>query len=198
MMLDWLAREGWTVLSWWLLTSLAGLAALPLCFSLLKALPDRGYTLARALGLLLTGFLFWLGVSLGFLRNSPGSVLLAWALVAGGALVLYQRRGQTTGLRAWWRSNRRFVLVAELLFLLALLAMAALRAHNNSLVGTEKPMELAFLGSALRSEVFPPADPWFAGYAISYYYFGHIIVATLSKMSGVVTSVGYNLGVATI
>ncbi len=196
MMLDWLAREGWTILSWWLLTSLAGLAALPLCFSLLKALPDQGYTLARALGLLLTGFLFWLGVSLGFLRNSPGSILLAWTLLAGGALALYRRGGQTTRLRQWWRRNRRFVLVAELLFLLALLAMVALRAHNNSLVGTEKPMELAFLGSALRSEVFPPADPWFSGYAISYYYFGYVLLAMLASLSGIGSTMAFNMGIA--
>ena len=58
MIADWLAREGWIILSWWLLASLAGAAALPLTFSLLRNLPDRGYTLARALGLLLTGFIF--------------------------------------------------------------------------------------------------------------------------------------------
>lgn len=196
MILDWLAREGWIVFSWWLLTGLAGLAALPLCFSLLRALPDRGYSLARALGLLLTGFIFWQGVSLGFLRNAPGSILLAWAMLATASLALYLRRGQAFDLREWWRANRRFVLVAELLFLVALLAMTALRAHNNSLIGTEKPMELAFLSSALRSEVFPPADPWLAGHAISYYYFGYVLLAMLSSLSGIGSSTAFNMGIA--
>ncbi len=196
MILDWLAREGWIVLSWWLLTSLAGLAALPLCFSLLRALPDRGYTLARALGLLLSGFIFWLGVSLGFLSNSPGSILLAWTILVAASLALYQHGGRTGGLRAWWRANRRFVLVAELLFLAALLAMAVLRAHNNSLIGTEKPMELAFLSSTLRSEVFPPADPWLSGHAISYYYFGYVLLAMLASLSGIGSTIAFNMGIA--
>lgn len=196
MILDWLAREGWIVLSWWLLTSLAGLAVLPLCFSLLRALPDQGYSLARALGLLLTGFVFWLGVSLGFLRNSPGSILLAWMILAAVSWALYRRRGHTMDLREWWRGNRRFVLVAELLFLVALLAMAALRAHNNSLIGTEKPMELAFLSSALRSEVFPPADPWLSGHAISYYYFGYVLLAMLASLSGIGSTIAFNMGIA--
>ena len=88
------------------------------------------------------------------------------------------------------------MLVAELLFVVALLAMAALRAHNNSLVGTEKPMELAFLSSALRSEVFPPADPWLSGHAISYYYFGYVLLAMLASLSGIGSSIAFNMGIA--
>lgn len=198
MIADWLAREGWIVLSWWLLASLAGLAALPLCFSLLRALPDRGYTLARALGLLLTGFVFWLGVSLGLLANASGSILLAWLIVAGSALALYARRGPATDLRRWWRDNRRVVLIAELLFALALLAMALLRAHNNGLHGTEKPMELAFLSATQRSQVFPPADPWFSGHAISYYYFGYVLLAMLATLSGIGSTVAFNTGIALV
>ncbi len=49
---EWLAREGWMIANWWLLVTLAGAAVLPLCTRLLGALPDRGYTLARAVGLL--------------------------------------------------------------------------------------------------------------------------------------------------
>ena len=198
MIADWLAREGWIVLSWWLLASLAGLAALPLCFSLLRALPDRGYTLARALGLLLTGFVFWLGVSLGLLGNTSGSILLAWLIVVGTALALYARRGRATDLRRWWRENRRFALIAELLFAAALLALALLRAHNNSLHGTEKPMELAFLSATQRSQVFPPADPWFSGHAISYYYFGYVLLAMMATLSGIGSTVAFNTGVALV
>lgn len=196
MILDWLAREGWLVFSWWLLAGLAGAAALPLAFRMLRSLPDSGYTLARALGLLLTGFIFWLGASLGFLTNTPGSMLLAWLLLAGCSIALFMRRRPAFDLGAWWRSNRRFVLLAEGLFLLALLAMALLRAHNPGLHGTEKPMELAFLSATQRSAVFPPADPWFSGHAISYYYFGYVLLAMLATLSGSGSTVAFNLGIS--
>jgi hypothetical protein len=75
-LIDWLTREAGIVLSWWALVTLAGLAALPLCLRLLGGLPDRGYTLARAVGLLLVGFVFWLLASLGFLSNTPESMIL--------------------------------------------------------------------------------------------------------------------------
>ena len=196
MILDWLAREGWSVFSWWALTGLAGAAALPLACRMLRPLPDSGYTLARALGLLLTGFIFWLGTSLGFLTNTPGSMLLAWLMLAGCSAALFMRRRQTFDLGAWWRNNRRFILIAETLFLLALLAMALLRAHNPALHGTEKPMELAFLSATQRSAIFPPADPWFSGHAISYYYFGYVLLAMPATLSGSGSTVAFNLGIS--
>ncbi len=193
---DWLLREGGIVLSWWLLSSLAGAAALPLTFSLLRGLPDRGTTLARALGLLLTGFIFWLGTSLGLLSNTPGSMVLAWLILAGCAATLYLRRERSFNVTGWWRENRRFVLLAELLFICALLALALLRAHNSNLTGTEKPMELAFLSATQRSLNFPPADPWLSGHAISYYYFGYVLMAMLANLSGIGSTVAFNMSIA--
>ena len=57
-------------------------------------------------------------------------------------------------------------------------------------------MEFAFLNGILRSDRFPPLDPWLSGYAISYYYFGYVMLAVLVRLSGVASAVGFNLGVA--
>ena len=197
MIADWLAREGWIVLSWWLLASLAGAAALPLTFSLFRSLPDRGYTLARALGLVADGLHFLAG-------NQPRADdqharQHGAGLADSGGLcsaALYLRRVQDSDWRGWWRANRRFILFAELLFLVALLALALLRAHNNSLHGTEKPMELAFLSATQRSASFPPADPWFSGHAISYYYFGYVLMAMLASLSGIGSTLAFNMSIA--
>ncbi len=195
MVLDWLAREGWMVFNWWLLAALAGAAALPLCLQLLHNLPDRGYTLARAAGILLTAFVYWLATSLGFLRNDVGGIALAWMAVLLLSVVVYVRLGPPD-LRAWWRDNRAVVIAAEVLFALLFLAWAIVRAHQHSLAGTEKPMDLAFLSSSVRSLYYPPEDPWLAGYAISYYYFGYIMGGMFTTVSGVVTTIGYNLWTA--
>jgi len=62
------------VLSWWCLIQLIGLAAWPLAFRLLRFLPDRGYTAAKPLGLLLTSYVLWLLGSLGLVSNSLGGI----------------------------------------------------------------------------------------------------------------------------
>lgn len=192
MVFEWLAREGWIVVSWWALVTLAGAAVLPLCSRLLGALPDKGYTLARAVGMLLTGFVFWLLSSFGFLRNDNGGILLAWLLTLVLALTVYLR-GDAIDWRAWWRENRSVVMLAEVLFLVLLIGWAIFRAHQNEIRTTEKPMDLMFLNSIMRSPQMPPNDGWMSGYSISYYYFGYLMAAMLSKLSGIPASAGYNM-----
>ncbi|MBI5670423.1 MAG: hypothetical protein HZC41_20715 [Chloroflexi bacterium] len=191
MILDWLAREGWMMISWWALAAAAGLAAFPLCARVLNGLPDKGYTLARAAGLLLVGYTFWLLASLGFLQNTPGSILLAWLIVLVVGLAAQAR--QPLDWRAWWRDNRPVVIAGELLFAALFLGWAVVRAHQPELRTTEKPMDLLFISSIMRSDTFPPNDGWLAGYAISYYYFGYTLAAMLSTLSGVASTIGYNL-----
>ncbi len=182
------------VLLWYFLVSLVGWITLPAAYRLLKFLPDRGYTLSRPLGLLVWGYLFWLLTSFGVLRNDSGGVLFALLLLAGISLLLIRR--EAAAFRDWLRSQSRLIFGAEGLFLAAYLAWVVVRAANPEILYTEKPMELAFINAVLRSPEFPPFDPWLSGYAISYYYFGYVIVAMLIHLSGVISSIGFNLGVA--
>jgi YYY domain-containing protein len=59
--------------------------------------------------------------------------------------------------------------------------------------GGEKFMEIAFLNAVLRSPRFPPHDPWLSGFAISYYYFGYVMMALLTRLSGVAAGIGFDL-----
>lgn len=196
LVLDWLSREGHLLLLWWLWMTLAGAAILPLALRFLSALPDSGYTLARTLGLLVATWVYWLLGSYGFLENSVGSIISTWLLVVAASSALYFRARGSGLFSIWWRQNRSLVVVAELLFAALFVGWALYRAHQNGLVGTEKPMELAFLSATQRSASFPPDDPWMSGYAISYYYMGYIMSAALSTLSGISSTIGFNLTVA--
>ncbi|HVP20713.1 MAG TPA: DUF2298 domain-containing protein [Anaerolineaceae bacterium] len=181
---------------WYLLIALVGFLALPVMFRLLPNLADRGYTMARAAGLILWGFAFWLLASLNILQNNTGGVLVALVLLAIlGIWIAGERRGWSE-IFAFLRKKRGFIIIAELIFLLASIFMAVMRAANPDIANTEKPMELAFINSILHSPSFPPSDPWLAGYAISYYYFGYILVSMLIRVSGVAVGVGFNLAIS--
>mgnify|MGYP005837111703 CR=1 FL=1 len=191
---DWLAREGGAVLSWWALSTLAGAVAWPLGFRLLGGLPDRGYALARSLGLVVVGHVFWLGGSLGLLVNTSGSVLLAAVAVLGvGIALTWKVRDDWL---AWVRGNWKYMLLVEALFLALFFGWALFRAHHPDTFTTEKGMDLAFMSAIRRSETFPPNDPWMSGYAISYYYFGYLMAATLAKLSGVSNGAAFSLMIA--
>lgn len=189
------------VVTWWLIIQVFALAALPLAWRLFAALPDRGYAFTKPLALLLVSYLLWFGASLGFIDNDVGGILLSLILVAGLSLWLGRDglRPRDDGRRPlveWFREHRGYILACELLFLVAFVAWAYFRSFNPELNSTEKPMELAFLNGILRSTHLPPLDPWLSGYAISYYYFGYVILAVMTRLSGVPASIGFNVGLA--
>lgn len=189
------------ILRFWLVLQLFALAALPLAWRWFAPLPSRGYALAKPLGLLLVSYLLWLGASLGFLRNGVGGTLLAWGIVLGVSLWLGRAGWQRddTGQRplfGWLRERWVLVVITEILFLAALVGWASIRSFSPEITtsGGEKFMELTFLNGILRSQQFPPQDPWLSGFAISYYYFGYVMLAALTRLSGLTASVAFNVG----
>ncbi|NLD72152.1 MAG: hypothetical protein GX649_05475, partial [Chloroflexi bacterium] len=187
-------------LVWPLAVTLLGLAAFPLGFFLFRRLPDRGYILSRTLGMLLLGYGAWLLPSLRLAPFGQGTVAaLFGALVAAGALAAWlQRRALDAFLRERWR----LVLANEALFLAFFFVFLLIRRANPDLwhpvMGGEKPMDLAYLNAILRSTTFPPLDPWFAGGYLNYYYLGHVLVATLIHLTGIVPTTAYNLAIPTL
>jgi YYY domain-containing protein len=186
------------VLRWYLVVQAFGLAALPLCLRLFRHLPDRGYGVSKPMGLLLAGWVFWMLVSLGWMHNTAGGILLALFIVAAAGCALYLADRPTTqpGNSLSWRD----VLATEVVFTLAFAAWCVVRAHMPRIetAGGEKWMEIAFLRAILRSSTFPPHDPWLSGFAISYYYFGYVIMAMITRLAGVLPSIAFNLGIATL
>ena len=182
-------------LLWYLLISLIGWLTFPLAFRLFPALADRGYSLARALGMLVWGYVFWMMVSLGLIQNDGSGLLLTLMILVGISAIGLLRKDTRKSLAEWIRSNVRMIIIMEVLFFLAFAAWAFVRASNPNIetAGGEKTMELAFINAILRSPAFPPHDPWLSGYAISYYYFGYILTAMLAKMTGTLGSVAHNL-----
>jgi YYY domain-containing protein len=186
------------VVIWWLIVGILGWLVWPLAFRLFRNLPDRGYAFAKSLGLLLVSYLFWLLSNGGFLNNTWGGIVFAALVVAAlsAAYCRWRGTGDEEGIREWLRVNWRLVLAVEVVFAVAFGGWALYRAYTPDIAATEKPMEFAFLNAILRSDRFPPYDPWMSGYAISYYHFGYIIVAMLTKLSGVPSSYAFNLAIA--
>ncbi len=179
---------------WWLLLTLIALAAWPMTFLVFRPLPDRGLAFARPVGLMLMGFLWWWGGSLGVLPASQGGAMAACGLVLGLGLWLARRSGEFPW--RWLQIRRGLVLFYESLFALSFFGWTLFRAYNPEITYTEKPMELAFLNAVVRAERFPPHDPWLSGFAISYYYFGYVILGFLTELSGLPTRFTFNLGVS--
>lgn len=194
-----------TFILWYIVITILGWLTFPLAYYLFPALKDRGYTLTRALGLLVWGYIFWLFASLGIAQNDVGGLLLALIVLIGlSAWLLVRDHGPWTtdhivdsrwSIVEWLRSNRHLVITTELLFFIAFAIMAFIRANNPETytAGGEKWMEVAFINAILHSPTFPPHDPWLSGYAISYYYFGYVMTAMLAKLTSTPAPIAHNL-----
>ncbi|MCC6500865.1 MAG: hypothetical protein IT313_11425 [Anaerolineales bacterium] len=195
-------------LLWYLLATLLGGLTFPLAYCLFPALKDRGYTLSRAFGLLVWGYIFWLSASLGIAQNDVGGLMLGLTVLvalSGWAITNYREASQwdqlpvtNSPILLFLKSNRRLVITVELLFLLSFAFMAFIRAGNPEILGTEKPMELMMINGIMHSPTFPPRDLWLSGYSISYYYFGYVMTSMLATLTGTPATAAFNLMIALI
>jgi YYY domain-containing protein len=190
-------------ISWYILITILGWLTYPLAWRFFPALADRGYTLSRAFGLLIWGYIFWLFASLGIAHNDIGGLLLGlsvlgglsvWAVMTGDRVTVHR----PSSMVKWVKENSRLIFITELLFLIAFGFMAIVRAANPEIAGTEKPMELMFINGIMNSPAFPPRDLWLSGYAISYYYFGYVMTSMLAMFTGAPATVAFNLMIALI
>jgi YYY domain-containing protein len=189
------------ILTWYLLATLLGWLTFPLAYHLFPALADRGYTLSRALGLLIWGYVFWLFASLGIAQNDAGGLLLGLAVLAGlsaWAAASYQASVTNSPILSFVKAKRSLLLTTEILFLAAFAFMCLVRTGNPEILGTEKPMELMMIHGIMNSPAFPPRDLWLSGYSISYYYFGYVMTSMLATLTGTPATAAFNLMIALV
>ena len=188
-------------LLWYLLSTLLGWLTFPLAYHIFPALKDRGYTLARAFGLLIWGYAFWLLASFRVAQNDIGGLLLGLLILASlsvWAMTNYQLPISNSPILSFLKSNRPLIITTELLFLLAFALMAFIRSTSPEILGTEKPMELMMINGIMNSPTFPPRDLWLSGYSISYYYFGYVMTSMLATFTGAPATAAFNLMTALI
>ncbi|MBI2867163.1 MAG: hypothetical protein HYX97_02360 [Chloroflexi bacterium] len=181
---------------WWFTLQLLGVIALPITLRVFKWLPDGGYSFSKPLAILLVSFALWFSGILNILPNSSASSALLILLLAALSVFVMRRNGKdiVDTLRREWRA----VLVSELVFAAMFSFWALAKAYDPGINHTEKPMDFAMLNAVLRSESFPPTDPWLSGHTISYYYFGYLQSAMLTKLTGIPAAISYNLSLASI
>jgi len=171
---------------WWLTYQALLLAGLPIAGRLVPRFPDRGASLALPVALLVVTLpVFWLGhLSFGVLTLLVGVGVLA------GAIALATRRG--------FSFDRRTYAETVVVFTVAFAFLLAIRSVDAGAVpgGGEKFLDFGLLKSLLRASYLPPADMWFAGHRIAYYYGDHLMAAILAKITGTPGRYAYNLALA--
>jgi len=151
------------------------------------SLPCLRYYQARFFSLVLLTFLSFL---LAHFMPYPSAFYAVLAFfLAFSALSVYRN----ANIKRWFDPH------VESAFLVTFSYFLFLRWLNPDVFGAEKFMDSAFISSVLHSPSLPPLDPFLAGYRLNcYYYFGHVIGASITLMSFSPVQYGYNIAIAAI
>jgi len=190
-------NDFFVIIYWWWLLFLLGVLAWPLSGRIFVDFWDKGWIFGKTIALVGISYCLLLLGRLHLLPFTAGSIFLLLGGLAGVNLICGKDKKRRRELKKLWPAGK-VILGEESIFLLALLAWSFVRGFQPNIEGLEKFMDFGFLNSILRSKWFPPADMWFAGETINYYYFGHLQAAVLTKISGLDSAITYNLMIGTL
>jgi uncharacterized membrane protein len=183
---------------WWLFILGFSLLFLPLTFTLFHKFFDRGYIFAKILSLTLVTYIIFCLSVIRLLPFTSLSILFVLLVILLADLYYLFGQNKWSLFKKTFLSSFKFFLFEEILFLVVFAIWSYVRGHTPDIDGLEKYMDWGFINSALRTTFLPPADMWYAGSPINYYYFGHLIFALLTKVSGLPSAITYNLSIATV
>ncbi|KKR67236.1 MAG: hypothetical protein UU09_C0035G0010 [Microgenomates group bacterium GW2011_GWA2_40_6] len=183
---------------WWLFILGFSVLLLPLTFALFHRFFDRGYIFAKILSLTLITYIIFCFSVIRLLPFTQFSILIILLLILFADLFYFFKLKNWSSFKKIFLVSFKFILFEEILFLTVLALWSYVRGHTPDIDGLEKYMDWGFVNSALRTHFLPPADMWYAGSPINYYYFGHLVFALLTKVSGLPSAITYNLSIATV
>ena len=183
-------------ITWLLAAELIGLIAFPIAFALLPGLRDRGFSVAKPLGLILLAWPLWMLGSLHLVPTNPVTLWAALGLMAAVSGWIAWRHRE--GMLEFVRRERGAILAAEAVFLVLYAAWVVYRAYDPNIDSTEKPMDFAFLNASILASYFPPEDPWLRGGDLPYYYFGYLMMGNLTELTFIPSRITYNLSLALV
>ncbi len=185
------------IVQWFLIIFVVGLPFTFFSYSLFPSFFDKGYIFSKILGIAFLSYIIFL---LGIFHIAPFSqltiifTLIALAFIFNSNTLLRKRESVFT----LFKENIAIFIFEETLFLIGLFLWSWVRTFSPDIHGLEKFMDFGFINSILRTDYFPPKDMWFTPLTINYYYFGHLITAVLTKLSGLPSTVTFNVMIATI
>jgi len=181
------------ILLWWVTLFLIGIISLPITTNLFRRFFDLGYGLSKTIGLFLISYLAFLGATFKLISFSQISLLFFILLLVAINLLFINK-----DFIPLLKKNLKTLAFQEGLFGAGLILWSYIRSFAPDIRGLEKFMDFGFINSILQGKFLPPADMWFAGERINYYWFGHLVTAVPIKLTGIPADVSYNLMLATI
>lgn len=171
---------------WYGMTVLFGTFGYGLSQRFFTAFIDQGWIWSKTVCIAISGYICWLFPAL-HLQPFSKSYTIGITILTCGILFLFTIKSSTK------KPPISTILWEEIGFFALFLVWLYFAGFDPSLRGVEKPMDYGFMASIQRAVYFPPADIWWGGEPLNYYYGGQYFAVYLSRIAGVPIEKGYHL-----
>lgn len=183
-----------TTLVWYGFICLLGWISYPILRLVFRGLPDHGFSIIKLASLLILSYFVWISGSLGISASRMTIAVVIAIFILVNVLIFISKKKE---ILHDLDSKKALFLFIEAISIILFLYFLLVRLGNPDLwhpyKGGEKPMDFSYLNAIIKSEFYPPYDPWYAGGYINYYYFGFLLASLPIKLLGIVPSIAYNL-----
>jgi len=188
------------VIAWYVALQILALPVMPLLWRVLPWLPDRGYALAKTLGLTGVAWLTWWIATVRILDFGLVAIAVAWLAVFAASATITWR--QAPRFVEDLRRNRWWIGATESLFLAGFLVAAWVRSANPDLwlpgrIGTQI-QDMATFTAMVLTPFYPAYDPWLADGTIHDFTFGFMPWAVATRITGIVPEIAFSLSLASM
>jgi len=191
-----------SIFMWYLLVQFLSFMIFPLHFNFLNNFSDKGYGLSKISGVFIFAWINWIIVSIGLIRFYQINLFVLFFVFLILSIILYKNIFKQVNL--FIKQNKNHILITEIVFLASYLFFIIIKLwapdiHNvagHGYNGGGEPMGMAYLSGIYNDVKFPPHDPWLSGWTLNYYYWGQLMLATLSKLLGYEPRITYNLSLS--
>jgi len=187
-------------LFWYLAVQILTVPAIPLLWLALPHLPDRGYALAKTIGVAAVGWIAWLLTTTPLTGFGTRAIVIAWIAMLGmscGAV-----RSCSSQFFFDLRGRRSWIVATELLFGGVFAAAALIRVLTPDIwttsPGRSALLDFGVFNATIRTPEFPPYDPWLADGTVHDVYLGYVPWAVVTRLTGIVPETAYSLTIATL
>ena len=191
-----------SIFLWYLLVQILSILVFPLHYLSLKNINDKGYGFSKITGIFLFAYINWILVSFNIIKFTQVNLLVLLIILSAVSLFYYYKNKKEYF--NFYKQNSKHILFTEIVFLSCYLFFIFIKfycpdIHNikdHGYNGGGEPMGMAYLSAIYNDVKFPPHDPWLAGFTLNYYYWGQLMLATISKLLGYAPSLTYNFSLA--
>jgi len=188
-----LENDLYAILSLWGVTLLIGWISQPVTTIFFGRLSDRGYSIAKFLGVLCISYIAFTGATLNLFplsRISFNIIVFFWGIFNLG-LFIFKKRQTGAKYITLQTSDIKQIVAIEAVFLLFFIFWAYIRSHEPEIYSIERFMDFGFIKALGNARTLPLYDIWFSGEVLNYYYFSHFIAYLLLTLASVPPESGF-------